>query len=220
MFRRINSYTVPLNPEEQRHAIFQGDFKWFIYRLSNQYENSFLDMGVLTQKQVVRMADTKLLAEVCHALINGIKTTNKKTLDDLYRKLDKDFAEASSMGERIGRAIARLVSLEEVHQSPLMRPYAFYSLLLAVIHTEHPVEALAESYPITLPYKFDRDIAVANLSRFAEALEDPDATLEGSEGKDQRLASFVRASSEQTNVAKQRILRFQLLCDALKPTLM
>ncbi|MGH7427769.1 MAG: DUF262 domain-containing protein, partial [Candidatus Methylomirabilaceae bacterium] len=30
VFRRINYYTAPLNPEEQRHARFQGAFKWFI----------------------------------------------------------------------------------------------------------------------------------------------------------------------------------------------
>ena len=33
-FRRINSYTVPLNPEEHRHAVFQGDFKWFMHDLT------------------------------------------------------------------------------------------------------------------------------------------------------------------------------------------
>jgi len=28
VFRRINSYTVPLNSEEQRHATYQGPFKF------------------------------------------------------------------------------------------------------------------------------------------------------------------------------------------------
>lgn len=32
-FRRMNSYTIPLNPEEQRHAEFQGAFKWFVNRI-------------------------------------------------------------------------------------------------------------------------------------------------------------------------------------------
>jgi Protein of unknown function DUF262 len=36
VFRRMNSYTVPLNPEEHRHASFQGRFKWFINRISKQ----------------------------------------------------------------------------------------------------------------------------------------------------------------------------------------
>lgn len=33
VFRRINSYEVPLNAEEQRHAQWQGEFKWLIYHL-------------------------------------------------------------------------------------------------------------------------------------------------------------------------------------------
>ena len=59
-FRRINSYTVPLNPEERRHALFQGAFKWFIYDLSKRFEESFLDVGLFNQKALVRMKDAKL----------------------------------------------------------------------------------------------------------------------------------------------------------------
>ena len=37
IFTRMNSYTVPLNPEEKRHAAYQGTFKWFIYGISSKY---------------------------------------------------------------------------------------------------------------------------------------------------------------------------------------
>ncbi len=33
MFRRMNSYTQPLNPAEKRHSEFGGEFKWFINEL-------------------------------------------------------------------------------------------------------------------------------------------------------------------------------------------
>lgn len=33
VFRRMNSYTVPLNPQEKRHATHQGEFKWFIIEM-------------------------------------------------------------------------------------------------------------------------------------------------------------------------------------------
>ena len=36
MFRRMNAYTAPLNSAEQRHAKFQGKFKWFVVELSRQ----------------------------------------------------------------------------------------------------------------------------------------------------------------------------------------
>ena len=41
-FRRINSYTVPLNPEEHRHAVFQGDFKWFMHDLTKRFDEGFI----------------------------------------------------------------------------------------------------------------------------------------------------------------------------------
>jgi hypothetical protein len=77
VFRRINSYTVPLNAEEQRHATYQGPFKWFIARLSKDLGDAQIEMGAFTQKQLVRMADSKLFTELSHALLNGITTTNK-----------------------------------------------------------------------------------------------------------------------------------------------
>ncbi len=83
VFRRMNSFTVPLNYEEQRHARYQGPFKWFIHRLTRDYDKPF-ENGVFAAKQLVRMADAKLLTEVAHAMIHGITTTTKRRLDDLY----------------------------------------------------------------------------------------------------------------------------------------
>ena len=48
-FRRINSYTVPLNPEEIRHAVYQGDFKWFVNELSSKYDKTFENLGIALQ---------------------------------------------------------------------------------------------------------------------------------------------------------------------------
>jgi hypothetical protein len=74
VFRRINSYTVPLNHQENRHATHQGDFKWFIVSLSRTYAQSFKDMGVLTEKRISRMADAELLTEMVRVLFHGIET--------------------------------------------------------------------------------------------------------------------------------------------------
>jgi hypothetical protein len=49
VFRRMNSYTVPLNAEEQRHASYQGKFKWFINEVADRLETIFLDTGVFKE---------------------------------------------------------------------------------------------------------------------------------------------------------------------------
>ncbi|MCA3391461.1 MAG: DUF262 domain-containing protein, partial [Roseomonas sp.] len=48
-FRRINSYTVPLNAEEKRHANNQGEMKWFVNDLAEKYSELLASLGALTE---------------------------------------------------------------------------------------------------------------------------------------------------------------------------
>ncbi len=56
-FRRMNASNVPLNAEEQRHARFQGPFKWFIIKIGHRYQEALIGLGVLSRKQALRMVD-------------------------------------------------------------------------------------------------------------------------------------------------------------------
>ncbi len=210
-FRRINSYTVPLNPEEQRHAGFQGDFKWFIYHLSKKYDQNFVDMGVFSDKQLVRMADTKLFSEVIHAILYGITTTNKSILDKLYKDHDAGFGKEDEIERRIDQSLDYLLNWKEVHEGSLMRPHILYSLILAISHVTHPASKLRAVFEPLANYVFERDIALANLTSLAESLENPE--LPG------KFREFVLASSSKTNVAEQRKIRLRWLCQALQPIL-
>ena len=42
VFRRMNSYTIPLNAEERRHATYQGPFKWFINRITKRFDEGLI----------------------------------------------------------------------------------------------------------------------------------------------------------------------------------
>lgn len=42
----MNSYTVPLNSQEKRHAFYQGEFKWFMVEVTRKYAQSLKDIGV------------------------------------------------------------------------------------------------------------------------------------------------------------------------------
>jgi Protein of unknown function DUF262 len=207
VFRRMNSYTIPLNPEEQRHASFQGAFKWFIDRLAKKFDNSFLEMGLFGQKQLVRMADTKLLAEVCDAFLRGIRTTDKKILHALYRDHDNQFPEEADLKRRITEAFDTLREWRGIHNGELMKPYIVYALVLAIAHLRRPVAAFREHFPSPRIGQFDNNHVEANLSVLSEALEDP----ENSPG----YAEFVGACTSKTNVKDQRIKRFQWMCKAL-----
>jgi hypothetical protein len=206
-FRRLNSYTVPLNPEEKRHSEYQGAFKWFVHELTSEYEESFLEMGVFGQKQIVRMQDTKLVTEVAHAFLHGIKTTKPKQLDDMYSGNDDEFKESEAIETRLSEALDWLIGIDSIHNGPLMAPHIFYALVLAVSHAQSPCEALQETFKLDAAIKINADTAASNLSTLAAALE--------SDPVPQKFASFVEACAEKTNVESQRKTRFDWLSRAL-----
>jgi hypothetical protein len=197
VFRRMNSFTVPLNPEEQRHAEFQGEFKWFMRNISTAYAEALRHAGVFTQKSLVRMQDQKLLTEITSAYFDGIKTTNKRTLDAVYRNHDKpeDFPneEQAELERRLRTALDELFGWHDLYDTPLMKPHQVYSLVLALMHMREPLTQLQGIYEGDDAQIADEDVVLVNLTRLAELLEE-DEELAGD------LRQFVRASSEQTNV--------------------
>lgn len=207
VFRRMNSYTVPLNAEEHRHAKYQGAFKWFIHRLSLSLNDAWEGLGVFSQKALVRMGDAKLLSEMCHAMIHGIKTTNKTLLDSLYRDNNDTFTPEMDFEVRITEAVRQVQSWKELQGSNLMKPFQMYALLLAVIHVRAPVEALASVYSTNSGHEIDEKRAIERLSRLAQAIDD--------EVESGKYARFVKASGEKTNVKEEREIRFVTYCEAL-----
>lgn len=212
VFRRINSYTVPLNPDETRHSMYQGAFKWFIYRLSRRYDQTFVNLGALGEKQIVRMADAKLFSEITHALMYGIATTNATKLNKMYSEFDPEFPAEAAIEKRIEHAMALITDLEEIHNTPLVKPYNLYALVLAISHISDPVPGLKLIWEPPSPYVYDRNIVVANLSTLAESLESADSSG--------ALREFVLANISKTNVAEHRTKRWIWFCRALQPTLL
>ena len=208
VFRRMNSYTVPLNPEEQRHARFQGTFKWFLHSVALRWNDGLEAMGVFSEKQIVRMADVKLLAEVCHALLNGISTTNKTALDGLYRGNDDSFPQQSDIDARLSQALDLLLQMPEIHETSLVKPFQVYALILAISHAQRPIESLQHAVAVDSAMQIDVTVAVPRLLRLLQAVDDDVQTG--------RYARFVKASSEKTNVKAEREVRFKYFTEALR----
>ena len=207
VFRRMNSYTVPLNPEEQRHASFQGKFKWFINDLADKLDALLLEAGILGEKQLVRMADNKLLTELCDSFRNGIRTTNKETLDSLYRKYDSVFPEQEDYHNRLTTAFTLVRKMEAIHDTALMKPHMVYSLVQAITHVLKPIKKFSKHFKSPKLKTIHRDSVLPNLTALAEAAGQDEAVGE--------FADFVNASTEKTNVRENRIVRFKWFCRAL-----
>ena len=207
VFRRMNSYTVPLNPEEQRHASYQGKFKWFINDLADKLEAIFLETGIFKEKQLVRMGDNKLLTELCDSFLNGIRTTNKSILDALYKNRDEKFPEKDDFYARLTSSLTIIRQLDAIHDSALMKPYMLYSLSQAITHCLKPLKKLNPLFKSPKLKALHFGSAVPNLGTLAQAAEQEEA-----EGK---FADFIKASTEKTNTRENRITRFKWFCKAL-----
>jgi hypothetical protein len=207
VFRRINSYTVPLNAEEKRHATYQGDFKWFIHRVTSRYSQTLVDLGVFGERQLSRMQDTKLLAEITHSLLLGIQTTKERELNNFYQKYDERFPVEREIESRFKKAFDFLLSIKDIHGTSLMKPHQFYALMLAIMHSLSPAEALQKAFVREGPVKVNVPIVERNLSLLADALE--------SDAK--AFSDFVEAGAAKTNVGDQRKTRFVWYSKALDP---
>ena len=97
VFRRMNSYTVPLNPQEKRHATHQGELKWFIVKMTERYAGALLELGVFNEKQLSRMADAGLLSDVVFTLSSGIKSASDTSIDKFYFGNEATFQQAGEM---------------------------------------------------------------------------------------------------------------------------
>jgi hypothetical protein len=135
MFRRMNSYTQPLNQAEKRHSEFLGEFKWFVNELSDEYSPMLLSFGVVTQKQVVRMADTELLTVICQLVISGIVDKSEAALKRLYRENDESFALNAECDQKVHETLNFIrENLGEYAGSFLFKSYVVYSLCAALMY--------------------------------------------------------------------------------------
>lgn len=210
VFRRMNSFTVPLNPEEQRHSNFQGPFKWFINELVQDFDGGFEAAGIFTSKQLNRMQDSKLLTEVTKAMLDGISTTSKTSLDALYRKYDREFPQVEELSTVLRESLQYVLSLEVIRDTGLSKPYNIYALLLACAQAR---EGWTVDAGVELPDmpSFGNNVD-ENLELLAVAV---DADYEDDSEWPEEFAEFISATSDRTNVSAQRQTRFRYFLAAV-----
>jgi hypothetical protein len=209
LFRRVNSYNVPLNPQEKRHSTYQGPFKWFILEQSNRYAQTFKDIKTFSESQLARMEDAKFLADICLAFTDGIISASETRLDKLYRSFDETFPAERLYAQRISEGIDKVLLFRDELGDELTKKFQLYCIILSFIHIEHPIDSLQvlyESHGTGIP---DMARARERLSRLCEAV----AT--GEDGGSAMLRAFIENSAKTTDRQVQRSERFAIICNSL-----
>lgn len=208
VFRRMNSYTVPLNPEEKRHATFQGEFKWFIVDLVERYTEPLKQMGVLSETNISRMQDAKLFSEVIYSILYGIDHSQDKKLDYLYETFDKEFPHEAEIAQRIDSVVTSIIEISEIQKSELMKPYNFYSLFLAIYHSKFIVPTLQ-----TIKH-LDNEISTITQAAKSRLIDLNEALISGVAHTDVQK-KYLEAAEKATNRKIPREGRFEVLIDII-----
>jgi len=212
MFRRMNAYTAALNYAEKRHSIFQGKFKWFVLELADEISPILEQFGILTPKQIIRMADAEMISELVLVLEQGLINRSEKSIDLLYRKYDEKYEKEEEYSHKI-KSFFDLIknNFGELKNSLVMKPYAVHSLFSAYAHIRFGIPNGVEDIGIpsrNLQIKSDETV-INELLAVSSAHETKD--VEG------RFRDYVIASSSTTTKQAQRKTRTRTFVRILDP---
>jgi len=230
IFRRMNSYMLPLNDAEKRHAEFQGEFKWFIKTLIENYTSSYFEAyNILTKTQITRMADADLLTELVQVIDKGIMDRKPQDLYALYKEYDKSFPNKEEINKKFTETMNFIkMHLYQVSESRILNQSLFYSLFAALILNKYGLPNLPENLGSLKPinsFVKDEYLANENILELLSAFEkrndyNLDLTLEEIESLEAEhpyaFYEFVQASSATTHRIKQRMSRVKWMALALR----
>lgn len=210
MFRRMNAYTLPLNEPEKRHSSFQGKFKWFVNGLAGSLNEFFVEYGVFTTREIVRMADAELITECVRSIENGVVSTSPTDLTAIYKRYDEVFEHEQRYAEEISAAVQYIAEeFGGLRRTHMMKPYALQSLVTALIHCRYGIPEITEQWDVQPLGMFSRDASLSEISLVALAQAHEAKEIEGP------FARYVWGASAGTNRLPRRTARVAAILRAL-----
>jgi hypothetical protein len=207
IFSRLNSYAVILNEQEKINADHFGPFKALADKLGHKYDKYWTQQGILTAKQIMRMLEVNLVADVLIAMIEGIKSKKqvKKFYDAYEKQFDHDPVALEGRFDAVVTALGVLYP-EGLADTEFRRPHLFYSLFTAVAHQVHGIPGIA-----AVQGRASHQSARSKLERVDEIFADDDSVDLTKEEK-----QFIADSRRATTDEKVRQRRTQFLLDLMK----
>ncbi len=211
IFRRMNSYTLPLNDQEKRHATYQGEFKWFIKDMIDLYSPVLEKYNILSLKQISRMIDADLMTELCQVIMYGILARSKNRLEEIYKSNDKIFKSKQTVKQKLEETLKFMkVNLNPVLERRVLKGYSFYSLFSALIYNKFGISNVSNIGGMVPSGDYTSNInkAIQNILELHMSVELNDD--EGINGE------FVKACNSTTHSLNNRMIRLQYYVSALQ----
>ncbi|MEW6058469.1 MAG: DUF262 domain-containing protein, partial [Bdellovibrionota bacterium] len=143
IFSRLNSYAVVLNEQEKINADHFGPFKTLADNLGHKYYDYWIKQGILTAKNIMRMQEVNLVADLLIAMLEGIKS--KKQIKKFYDLYETTFEhDGAALEAKFDAVIAKIADLypEGLADTEFRRLHIFYSIFTAIAHILHGLPSL------------------------------------------------------------------------------
>ncbi len=217
IFRRLNSYSLPVNAQELRHARYVCEFTWAIEASALKWAVLWEQYKVVSLRQRVRMTDDQLMAEMYSVIQNGVTDGGQPRIEKLYKDNEKGFPTDTT--SKVDQVIEYMVTnLSEVLETSLSRGPQFLILFAAVTHAliGIPKGDIEKDRKTTMPARVSG--ALSDLSRVtANTQVLSDVMDQDPREVDPRFGPFKTASGGTTQRIVSRRIRFLKLYQALLP---
>jgi hypothetical protein len=206
IFGRLNSYAVVLNEQERINATHFGSFKILADNIGRKYYEYWTKQGILSARDILRMQEVNLVADLLIAMREGIKS--KKQIRKYYDQYEDEFDDdADHLANRFDKVIAIMGKLypEGLASTEFARIHQFYSLFTAVAHCLYGLKGLtARKFPLAKSSSIET--ARNGLDRVMEIYQTPDLTTLNAKERE-----FVQDSRRATTDEKVRERRTKFL---------
>jgi Protein of unknown function DUF262 len=206
IFGRLNSYAIILNEQERIHADHFGTFKILADEIGRKYNDYWTKQGIMTARQILRMQEVNLVADLLIAMREGIRS--KKRIKGYYDIYEKDGAyddDPKITGEQFNKVIESIGFLypEGLSDSEFSRNHLFYSLFTAIAHCLYGLKGQAGP---RLLLATDAQIGAArnNLDRVEEMFSQAASDLASLSGGEREFIQDSRRATTDETVRKRR----------------
>ena len=136
LFRRLNKYLTPLNPQELRNATYKGPFLRLSVLIAD--DEFWPESGLAKPDAIRRMRDIEFISDLLIGVLDGPQGANTRTLDNYYASFEdyeREFPRQRECRRRFSDSLQLIQDLfPDIRSTRWSNKTDFYSLFVALAH--------------------------------------------------------------------------------------
>lgn len=139
IFARLNTYSVTLNAQELRNAMYFGEFKTTVYQLSNEFMTFWEANKIFSDAKILRMTQAEFVSELLIAMSIGIRGRSKQLIDNFYDENDDELPQRLVQVKRFRDTMDIIGGImgATLPQSKFSEPRLLYPLFASIYHLQY-----------------------------------------------------------------------------------